>query len=297
MASKKYQNIKKTEFRKMSEILPEQLDLNWELFSLDPFAPFLWAVLYGIISYVPDGVEFPKISSDFDPQYEDPQKLDHSRINTCWKLRMWWVSIKRWKMYSLDDLSAELKRAMLIQEPEAQRTVAELNLWEGIYSCLGKPKDFPRLNGADAWQHMQLSDKTHTFFNRKNIECEKKQLREIQKYLRRSDSSNINPYDEKEFPYHYKMLSLAHFVLTQDGEINQEFIIKFLNPYLKAVSHILNLLRNGFLLPGENERTYYRHNIIKGGIEYLVVGGKRVEVFRRKLPKVYRSGRGRKPKN
>jgi hypothetical protein len=287
--------IKKT-FLKISEFLPEQLDLNWEVFYSDPDAPFIEAVLRALISYVPDGVEFPKIDSNFDPQYEDPQKLEYSRINNCWRFRLWWVSIERWKMYSLDDLHAELKREMLIQEPEAKRTIAELNLWEGIYSCLGKPKDFPHAIGAAAWQHMQLNDKTHTFFNKTNIECEKSQLREIKKYLKHSESSNINPYDINEFPYHHKMLTLAHSVFTQDSERKQEFITKHLNPYLNAVGYCLHVLRHGILLPGEKERTYFRHNIIKGGKEYLVVDGKRVEIFRRKFLKIYRSGRGRKPK-
>jgi hypothetical protein len=295
MPSKKNRNIKQ-EFCKISEILPENLELNWESFSLDPIAPFLWAVLHAIISYVPDGVEFPKISPDFNPQYEDPQKLEYNRINNCWRFRLWWVSIERWKMYSLDDLPAELKREMLIQEPEAKRTIAELNLWEGIYSCSGKPKDLPHPIGADAWQHMQLNDKTHTFFNKTNIECEKRQLREIKKYLSYSESSNINPYDINEFPYHHKMLALSHFVLTQDSERREEFITKHLNPYLNAVSNCLSILRHGILLPGEKERAYYRHNIIKGGKEYLIVGGKRVEIFSRKFPKNYLSGRGRKPK-
>ncbi len=146
----------KTTFSNFSEILPKELNYNWEKFLGDEYAPFLWSVLKALINYLPDGVELPIINSDFDPHYEDPQKLEYMRINNCWRLRMWWVALERWNLYSFDDLSIELQKEMLAQEPETKRIVAELNLWEGIYKSLNNPQDLDYLIGADAWQHLRF---------------------------------------------------------------------------------------------------------------------------------------------
>jgi hypothetical protein len=286
----------KTKFSKYSEILPKELYLDWKSFSLDPSALYIWNALHDIMKYLPDGVELPSMDSDFDPNYEDPQKLEYMRINTCWRLRMWWVLIERWEMYSLKDLSIELQKEMSKEEPEARRNVAALKLWEGIFLYLDN-HNLPYLNGADAWKYMQLEDKKSNFFSETNIEDYKEELRSIIKYLGCSQSLNVNPLDKKTFPIQHKMLRLAHFISTENSDIRDEFRCSYLNPYVRSVRHVLKCLRNGIYLPRETELTTYRHKKISGGIEYFFVDGRPVEVFRRRSRKNFRSGRGRKSKN
>jgi hypothetical protein len=209
---------------------------------------------------------------------ENPTAVLYRSVLGDWNTIGDWMLKNQFKLFDLCDTPYG-EKYMLLTEPWAKVTIAELDLMEGIFDAFSQleiTENLPWDSPVKGWCAVQKEKKSEDLSNatkQQGIRKKSNKIRDTKKAL--TDYKNPYVHSIKTCSERFHMLELATLIATDKRISSHQFLPRIrnrfreqsYNPYLEKLQSLISCYRNGITLPDGShhkiENIFLKNNVLK----------------------------------